>query len=284
MGSEREQLVVESPSSAGTVNLSTEVVRSEGRSVVLLHGLTATRRYVVMGSNFLQRKGFNVVAYDARGHGESTPAPSPDLYGYTDLAIDLKELLDFFGIRKATLTGASMGAHTAIRFALSYPERVSSLVLATPAFDPDVTANDQVFEQWDRRAEALEDNGIEGFIEAFNGYPQRREAREVVEKVIRQRLARHANLQAIADALRVVPRSRPFESWGDLAKLHVPVSIVGSRDEFDPEHPLKVAKKYHEAIVGSRLVVENEGMSPLAWQGAQLSRVVMKTAYLGASS
>jgi pimeloyl-ACP methyl ester carboxylesterase len=46
----------------------------EGTPVVLLHGLTATRRYVVMGSSLLERTGHRVVAYDARGHGESSPA------------------------------------------------------------------------------------------------------------------------------------------------------------------------------------------------------------------
>src|SRR3954464_7316066 len=39
--------------------------------VVLLHGLTATHKYVVMGSKSLQRAGHDVVAYDARGHGAS---------------------------------------------------------------------------------------------------------------------------------------------------------------------------------------------------------------------
>ena len=49
----------------------------EGIPVVLLHGLTATRRYVVMGSRSLERSGHRVIAYDARGHGRSAPAPSP---------------------------------------------------------------------------------------------------------------------------------------------------------------------------------------------------------------
>ena len=46
----------------------------EGTPVVLLHGLTATRRYVVMGSRSLERTGHRVVAYDARGHGRPRPA------------------------------------------------------------------------------------------------------------------------------------------------------------------------------------------------------------------
>ena len=38
---------------------------------MLAHGLTATRRYVIHGSRLLERSGFDVVSYDARGHGES---------------------------------------------------------------------------------------------------------------------------------------------------------------------------------------------------------------------
>ena len=62
----------------------------EGIPVVLLHGLTATHRYVVMGSKALERSGHRVIAYDARGHGRSDPAPAPDAYRYEDLVADLR--------------------------------------------------------------------------------------------------------------------------------------------------------------------------------------------------
>src|ERR1700734_1577584 len=61
----------------------------EGTPIVLLHGLTATRRYVVMGSRTLERSGFRVIGYDARGHGRSAAAPPPAPYDYEDLARDL---------------------------------------------------------------------------------------------------------------------------------------------------------------------------------------------------
>src|SRR3954463_11748346 len=79
----------------------------EGVPVVLLHGLTATRRYVVMGSKNLERGGHRVIAYDARGHGRSRPA---EAYGYDALADDLGAVLDDRGIERAVLAGASMGA------------------------------------------------------------------------------------------------------------------------------------------------------------------------------
>ena len=97
----------------------------EGVPVVLLHGLTATRRYVVMGSKTLERSGHRVIAYDARGHGQSEPATP---YSYEALAGDLLGVLDGAGVERAVLAGASMGAHTLLRFALDHPERALALV------------------------------------------------------------------------------------------------------------------------------------------------------------
>ncbi|HEX5225369.1 MAG TPA: alpha/beta fold hydrolase, partial [Solirubrobacteraceae bacterium] len=78
----------------------------EGTPVVLLHGLTATRRYVVMGSRTLERSGHRVVAYDARGHGRSSPA-TDRAYGYEHLAADLLAVLDAVQVERAVLAGAS---------------------------------------------------------------------------------------------------------------------------------------------------------------------------------
>src|SRR3954453_10895111 len=108
----------------------------EGVPVVLLHGLTATRRYVVMGSRALERSGHRVVAYDARGHGRSAPAPGPTAYGYGELAGDPPRGVEAGGAERAVLVGASMGAHTVVRLALDPPGRVLAAALITPAYDP----------------------------------------------------------------------------------------------------------------------------------------------------
>src|SRR3954471_21750935 len=133
----------------------------EGTPVVLLHGLTATRRYVVMGSRALERGGHRVVAYDARGHGVSAPAASPDAYGYDALAADLLAVLDDRGIERAVLAGASMGAHTLLAFALEHLERVAAVAIVTPAFDPDDDAGTDL-DRWDALAEGLRHGGVEG--------------------------------------------------------------------------------------------------------------------------
>ncbi len=60
------------------VVLAGEASPGDAEPVLLLHGLTATRRYVVHGSRVLERAGHPVVAYDARGHGASSPAGGPE--------------------------------------------------------------------------------------------------------------------------------------------------------------------------------------------------------------
>jgi 3-oxoadipate enol-lactonase len=250
----------------------------QGIPVLLLHGLTATNRYVVMGSKSLERAGHRVIAYDARGHGRSDPAPSPDAYRYEDLRDDLVRVMDERGIDRAVLAGASMGAHTILRLALEQPERAAALVVITPAYDPDEFGDPDSLARWDALSDGLRNGGVEGFVEAY-GDPGVPDAwRETVFRVIRQRLAEHEHPEALADALRVTPRSRPFPSIDSLAAIEVPTVVVADRDEADPGHPLAVGQAYAEAIPGAEVMTEEEGKSPLAWQGSQLSKIIASVA------
>jgi pimeloyl-ACP methyl ester carboxylesterase len=244
-----------------------------GMPIVLLHGLTATRRYVVMGSRALERSGHRVIAYDARGHGHSSPAPSPGAYTYELLAEDLRAVLDRLEIERVVLAGASMGAQTALRFALEHPERVLALGLITPAFDPDTHGEDS-YASWDKLAQGLRTGGVEGFVDAndLDAVPER--FRETVLKVSRQRLSAHDHPLAVADALEAVPRSRPFERWDELRSFGIPTVVIASRDEADSAHPLAVGERYAATIPHAKLVVEEPDSSPIAWQGGQLSKVL----------
>jgi pimeloyl-ACP methyl ester carboxylesterase len=251
----------------------------EGPPVVLLHGLTATRRYVVMGSRLLERSGYRTIVYDARGHGRSTPATKSAEYDYEHLARDLEAVLDALEAPCALLAGASMGALTALSFALAHPRRVAALGLITPAYDP--AAPSPLAQERDALAEGLRSGGVEGFLAAydFSGIPE--QWRETVQTVIRQRLSQHEHPAAVADALEMVPRSRPFVETCDLAAIAVPTLVVASRDEIDPGHPLALAETYAQVIPGASLKVEEGGppvRSPLAWQGGQLSKLLLELA------
>jgi pimeloyl-ACP methyl ester carboxylesterase len=244
----------------------------EGPAIVGLHGLTATRRYVLMGSRLLERSGRRVILYDARGHGESPPAHGGD-YSYEALAGDLAAVMDAQRAGRAVLIGASMGAHTAIALALREPERVAALAVVTPGYDP--SRGEQDLRHWDALAAGLRDGGVEGFVAAYGLERLPERWRETIETVLRQRIAAHRDPLALADSLEAVPRSRAFEDFAELAAIEVPTLVIASRDEADPGHPLALARRYAEAIPGARLVVEEDGRSPIAWQGGQLSRLLL---------
>src|ERR1017187_7356748 len=131
----------------------------EGPPIVLLHGLTASRRYVVMGSTALERSGHRVISYDARGHGRSSAAPDPSAYGYAELALDLEAVLDHVGAERAVLAGVSMGAHTLLRLALDRPERVAGMVVITPAYDADNLDDPARLAEWNALSDGLRTGG-----------------------------------------------------------------------------------------------------------------------------
>jgi pimeloyl-ACP methyl ester carboxylesterase len=242
---------------------------------VLLHGITATRRYVVHGSNALPRRGYEQISYDARGHGESDPAPPDDGYGYERLAADLDAVLRERGAERPLLVGHSMGCHTVATYALGKPDRVAAAVLIGPV-QLGLPAPDEVLQAWDRLADGLERAGAEGFMEAFEADLAVRDPRwrETVLRITRERMARHHHPGAVATALREVPRSIPFEGMAELESLDLPALVVASRDEIDPGHPYPVAEAWAESLPDARLVSEDPGEAPLAWQGGKLAREI----------
>jgi len=249
-------------------------VTGEGPPVVLCHGITATRRYVLHGSKALPRAGYRVVAYDARGHGESDPAPVGEGYGYRRLVADLERVVDSqVGEDRFLLAGHSMGAHTAIAYALRHPERLAGLALVGPVYTGSIEPDSLGY--WEGLAAALERGGVDGFV-AYIGERQGIDSRwrESVLRFTRERLLAQRHPRALVEALREVPRSRPFDSLEELAAIEAPALVVASNDDADPGHPYASAAAYAEALPGARLVSEAEGESPLAWQGGKLSRAL----------
>lgn len=245
-----------------------------GPPIVLCHGLTATRRTVLHGSRALERAGHRVITYDARGHGDSDPAPGGEGYGYPELVADLEAVLDSqLEDERAIVGGHSMGAHTAIAYALRRPEQVAGLVVIGPAFSGSIEPDSLPY--WDGLAVALEEEGVDGFVAYIDReQPIDPRWRDSVLRFTRERMLRHRDLSAIVSALREVPRSRPFDGLAELEALEMPALIVASHDDADPGHPYAIARSYAERLPQGRLAVEQEGQSPLAWQGGRLSREV----------
>jgi pimeloyl-ACP methyl ester carboxylesterase len=260
--------------SAGTGLTIRGETAGHGPAIVLCHGITATRASVIHGSRALERAGHRVVIYDARGHGESDPAPAGEGYGYPQLVDDLESVIaGRAGEGSFVLGGHSMGAHTAVAYALQHPERLAGLVVIGPSYLGEIGSESLAY--WDGLTMALQERGIDGFVDYIDRVQGIDPAwRASVLRFTRERMQRHRHLDAIVAALREVPRSRPFVELAELEGLDVPALVVASHDKADPGHPYEVARAYAERLPRARLTSEPEGQSPLAWQGGRLSREI----------
>jgi len=77
-------------------------------------------------------KSFRVITFDNRGVGQTDKPEGP--YSASLLAADTAALLDTLDIPKAHIMGHSMGGFIAQEMALSYPNMVSKLILASTNF------------------------------------------------------------------------------------------------------------------------------------------------------
>lgn len=128
--------------------------------VICLHGITAHHRaFDALARRLSGERG--VIAPDLRGRGDSD---KPDTgYGLETHAADVVRVLDHFGLESAALAGHSMGAFVALQVALSYPDRVRSLVLLDGGWPRSETPPEEMTEEQLREAEAVR----EGLERAF---------------------------------------------------------------------------------------------------------------------
>jgi pimeloyl-ACP methyl ester carboxylesterase len=104
----------------------------QGEPIVLVHGFGSSKQVNWVQPSWLttlKGAGRRVIAFDNRGHGQSTKLYDPAEYHTTKMAEDVRALLDHLEVPRADVMGYSMGARIAAFFALAYPDRVRSVVL-----------------------------------------------------------------------------------------------------------------------------------------------------------
>jgi pimeloyl-ACP methyl ester carboxylesterase len=104
----------------------------EGDPIMLVHGFGSSMEVNWVQPGWfatLTGAGRRVVAFDNRGHGQSTKLYDPAEYHTTKMAADARALMDHLKIERADVMGYSMGARITAFLALAHPERVRSIVL-----------------------------------------------------------------------------------------------------------------------------------------------------------
>lgn len=137
-----------------------------GPAVVLIHGWAVSlESWHFLFPDLLDE--YTVIRYDRRGFGKSNGSPDVSLD-----PIDLRNLLDKLKIEQAILIGHSQGGGSALRFALSFPERLLGLVLfgsepptgfGLPWSGPDAMPSGM--------AQAARNHGLDTVRDMFVGHP-----------------------------------------------------------------------------------------------------------------
>jgi pimeloyl-ACP methyl ester carboxylesterase len=99
-----------------------------GEPIVLLHAATGSSRVWEYQVPAFTQSGYRVIAFDRRGFGRSVVDPTGAQPGTG--ADDLLALADHLGIDRLHLVGTAAGGFVALDFAVSFPQRLLSLVVA----------------------------------------------------------------------------------------------------------------------------------------------------------
>jgi alpha-beta hydrolase superfamily lysophospholipase len=100
-------------------------------TVIYLHGSADNRASGVWMAGQFQERGFDVLAYDSRAHGESEGDACT--YGYYEKT-DLSRAIDILPKRPVVVFGASLGAAVALQAAAHEP-RIAAIVAVAPFSD-----------------------------------------------------------------------------------------------------------------------------------------------------
>ncbi|MER5885527.1 alpha/beta hydrolase [Streptomyces sp. NPDC001941] len=204
----------------------------EGPVVLLLHSGVCDRRMWGPQRDALVTAGYQVLAPDLRGHGE-TPGDAGD---YSD-AEDVRDLLDALGVERAAVVGASWGGRVALEFAARLPGRVDALALlcsGMPGHEPGPALR-AFAEREDELLEAGDLAGAAAYNAEFWLGPDATDA-------VRARVAemqRHAFEADLAAEARAVPEdaerapAAPAPPAPDLSRITAPALAVGGAHDIE---------------------------------------------------
>jgi len=217
--------------------------KGEGTPVVFQHGLGGDLTQVLPIFEVLTEH--RCIAMDCWGHGKTKGnyRITPSIEHYAD---DLNDLLSFINQDKIILGGISMGSAIALNFAIRHPEKVLGLLLIRPAWLN--KASPENLEILQRMATLMKGKNSEEakrkikedlFFKSFTqGLP------ELSKSLLGQLDTDQSEIKS--QLLFHLPRSTPFNGYGELKKIAIPTLVVGNHD--DPLHPIEMAEKLTENI------------------------------------
>jgi pimeloyl-ACP methyl ester carboxylesterase len=221
----------------------------EGAPFVFQHGLGAdvTQPF----SLFLPPRHVRLIAFDARGHGNTKPLGDPQQLRFNTFADDLGLLMDHLKVESGVIGGISMGAGIALNFAVRYPKRVRALVLSRPAWlEKPHPWNVQMFTLISRLlSEHGPTRGQQLFRESMEYRDTLRRWPEVAASLAQQFESPQA--QETASKLQTIITDTPCGDRSLWRRIQAPTLVLANHH--DPIHPWEFGEELAREIPGARL-------------------------------
>ncbi|MBO0777642.1 MAG: alpha/beta fold hydrolase [Ktedonobacteraceae bacterium] len=231
-----------------------------GPLAIYAHGLTLSRasdRRLGLLDFSPIAADHHLIAYDARGHGESGVSRNPEDYTWPSLADDLLALADRFSAdQPISAIGTSMGTGTILHAVVKAPNRFGRLVLTAPPTAWEARANQA--EVYERMAAILETSSSEAAAAVFSQIP----APSIFADVSGYLSEPDVQPAVLPTVLRGAGRSN-LPSREQLARITQPTLILSWAT--DPTHPVAVAEELARMIPGARLHVSTTAADVRTW-------------------
>lgn len=244
----------------------------EGTPLVLAYGIGGNTEMWDVNVPALSAR-HRLVLWEPRGHARSGSPEDPARYSFARWALDLRDVLDHCGIRRAHVGGLSLGAGIATRFTLRFPGRVRSLLVtnSSSASGLPLSVDNIVM-----RAQSIKitlEQGMDAMAEfAMQANPNLVERLKIdpAAKAEFYEEYRHLTPAGYANSLRALLAMDHITD--QLPRIRVPVLLIGG----DRDPSLEPMKVMHRRIRGSKLVVLSPAShfanrdQPDAWNRAAL--------------
>jgi len=231
-----------------------------GQPVVFLHPATGSALTWGYQQPVFAAAGYRVITYSRRGHYNSDPVPN-DKPGSGSQ--DLHDLLAFLGIGKFHAVAAAAGVSHALDYALSHPDRLMSMVLASGTGG--VRDADYVAMLINVRAKGFDDMPPE-FRELSPSY------RALNPAGVRQWVELH---HKAVTGNRFGQKPANEITWAALQQMKVPTLLMtGDADLIWPSPLLRLFAKH---IPGNETVIVTEAGHSIYWEQPEVfNRAVLE--------
>ena len=219
-------------------------IEGQGPPIALVHGVGAGLDSWDRIAERLKPR-FTVIRADLRGHGRSSRIENCRM---ADFVGDLAATLDAFNVPQIDLVGFSLGGLIAQWFALQHPKRVERLVLISTVAERTPTERARVLE----RADKMRDEGIASVVSAAEDrwFTPAFKAANPDKVALRLSQLKANDHRSYAAAYRVFAEA---DEGVELEKIRASTLVMTGENDIGSN--TRMARRMHEAIAGSKLVI-----------------------------